>query len=143
MVHFGIQVLNFNGLRWLPGLLNSLEEFQGSCKQTVYVVDNSSTDKSLEYVRDSHPRVRIIELDRNFGYGGGYNRSIPIAFEEGCDWVCSKTQTLSLRATGCIQSFRRRSRMKELESCHPFFGNGIRIFRTTIWRGAAKMLFHS
>lgn len=83
----GIQILNYNGMKWLPGLLNSLKRvcWPG---QIIYVVDNASTDESLNWLKQHHPDVRIIKHSRNLGYAEAYNRSVPTAFADGCDWVC-------------------------------------------------------
>lgn len=86
-MRIGIQILNFNGMRWLPGVLESLERY-GPPDQRLYVVDNGSSDDSVAYVTRSHPRVVVVALGENLGYGGAYNRSIPRAFADGCDWVC-------------------------------------------------------
>jgi GT2 family glycosyltransferase len=83
----GIQVLNYNGMRWLPGVLGSLAQ-HCTGDHVVYVVDNASTDDSVDYIRADHPGVRIVALDRNMGYGGAYTRAMPLAFADGCDWVC-------------------------------------------------------
>ena len=42
----------------------------------VYVADNASTDNSLDYVRTHYPDVRLIRLDRNWGFADGYNRAL-------------------------------------------------------------------
>jgi GT2 family glycosyltransferase len=42
----------------------------------VYVVDNNSTDNSIEWLTQHFPNVGIIQLDDNFGYAGGYNRAL-------------------------------------------------------------------
>jgi GT2 family glycosyltransferase len=39
----------------------------------VVVVDNASTDGSVEYLREAHPDAEVIALDRNQGYAGGAN----------------------------------------------------------------------
>tara|TARA_R110002072_G_scaffold51202_1_gene137186 strand:- start:8253 stop:9161 length:909 start_codon:yes stop_codon:yes gene_type:complete len=83
----GIQILNYNGLRWLPGLLDSLIRY-GSIDQIIYLVDNCSTDTSVQFVTDNYPQVVIVPMEKNLGYGQAYNQSIPKAFEDGCDWVC-------------------------------------------------------
>lgn len=83
----GIQILNFNGMRWLPALLNSLKQ-EALPQQRIYVVDNASSDDSLNYVAAQHPDVTLIRHSENLGYAAAYNRSIPQAFADGCDWVC-------------------------------------------------------
>ncbi len=83
----GILILNYNGLRWLPALLQSLKE-EALPTQRIYVVDNASSDESLNYVAAEHPDVRIIRHSENLGYAEAYNRAIPRAFGDGCEWVC-------------------------------------------------------
>jgi GT2 family glycosyltransferase len=44
----------------------------------VLVVDNGSTDGSSQFVRERFPEVKVLELDRNYGFGGGNNRGVEI-----------------------------------------------------------------
>ncbi|MEQ9411641.1 MAG: glycosyltransferase family 2 protein [Fuerstiella sp.] len=83
----GIQILNYNGMPWLPALLTSLKDY-GLPDQRIYVVDNASSDDSLTWLRSEHPDVSIIRHAENLGYAEAYNRAIPQAFADGCDWVC-------------------------------------------------------
>ena len=46
------------------------------------VVDNHSTDGSVDYLRRSHPGVRLIEFRENLGYAGAYNAAVPQAAGE-------------------------------------------------------------
>ena len=39
----------------------------------VVVVDNGSTDDSTTWLKEHHPSVRVVELDENKGFAGGYN----------------------------------------------------------------------
>ena len=90
----GILILNYNGMRWLPGLMESLRA-AAIPGQINYVVDNASTDESLQYLAEHHPDVVIIRNSENLGYAAAYNRAIPQAFADGCDWVClQNTDTL-------------------------------------------------
>jgi GT2 family glycosyltransferase len=63
-------VPNWNGRRWLPACLASLEGFS-----EVLVVDNGSTDGSLEWLR-AQPGVRVIALSSNLGFAAAANRGI-------------------------------------------------------------------
>ncbi len=70
-----VVVVNYNGEHFLEPCLKSLE------KQTfedfeVILVDNGSSDGSLEYVRDQFPAVRVIALAENLGFCGGNNAGI-------------------------------------------------------------------
>ncbi len=68
----GIGILNWNGKPFLEKFLPILENISYP-NYTIYVIDNSSTDDSLNYLRNDHPDVRIIETKGNFGVAGGYN----------------------------------------------------------------------
>ncbi len=73
-----VVIPNWNGARWLPGCLASLAEQTLPPSETI-VVDNGSTDGSLELLQESHPEVRVIELGRNTGFAFAANRGIEAA----------------------------------------------------------------
>jgi len=70
-----IVIPNYNGRKFLPVCLRSLECQQYDFLQ-ITVVDNGSTDGSLEYLGDSHPRVRCINLPENRGFSAAVNVGI-------------------------------------------------------------------
>lgn len=63
---------NWNGLRYLRPCLASLET-QTYPSFEVIVVDNASSDDSVETVRREFPKVRLLVLTHNGGYSGGCN----------------------------------------------------------------------
>lgn len=71
-------VPSWNGRQWLAGLLESLEG-QTLAPAEVIIVDNGSTDGSLEYLRAEHPAVRVVALGRNTGFAYAVNRGIEYA----------------------------------------------------------------
>lgn len=68
----GIGILNWNGRNFLHQFLPFLYELTYS-NSTIYVIDNNSTDDSVSFLREHHPRVKIISTGGNFGVAGGYN----------------------------------------------------------------------
>lgn len=42
----------------------------------VIVADNASSDDSLDFLREHYPTLRVIVLDRNYGFAGGYNEAL-------------------------------------------------------------------
>ncbi|HEY4062973.1 MAG TPA: glycosyltransferase family 2 protein [Puia sp.] len=70
-----IVILNFNGRtyleKFLPFVTASL--IPGA---EIIVADNASTDDSIVFLREKYPRLRIISLDRNYGFAGGYNEAL-------------------------------------------------------------------
>ncbi|MEC7173263.1 MAG: glycosyltransferase family 2 protein, partial [Bacteroidota bacterium] len=83
MASIGIAILNWNGEKLLKRFLK--EVLDNSQEATVYLIDNASTDDSVNYVQKRHPSVKIILLDSNYGYAGGYNKGL-ISVKE--DIIC-------------------------------------------------------
>jgi GT2 family glycosyltransferase len=48
----------------------------------VYLVDNGSTDGSVEFVTEHYRAVKVIRLDRNLGFAAGYNHAVASVKEE-------------------------------------------------------------
>jgi|Deesub1362B_J571_1020462.scaffolds.fasta_scaffold00706_11 GT2 family glycosyltransferase len=71
-------IVNYNGIHLLKDCLESLREQTYKDFETI-LVDNASTDGSLEFVRRVYPGVRIVANSVNKGYGGGNNNGIRIA----------------------------------------------------------------
>ncbi len=70
-----VVVLNWNGRRVLKDCLASLRT-QTYAPLEIVLVDNGSTDGSLERVKEEFPEVRIVENRKNLGYGAGNNAGI-------------------------------------------------------------------
>lgn len=73
-MNIAVVILNWNGKELLKKFLPSVVRF--SEEATIYVADNASTDGSIAFLQQQHPEVKLIELDDNFGYAGGYNRAL-------------------------------------------------------------------
>lgn len=71
-VHTVVIVLNWNGLDDLLRCLGSLQP-QLSAGVKVLVVDNGSSDGSVEAASDAFPGVEVLALERNLGYASGNN----------------------------------------------------------------------
>ncbi len=56
--------------RFLPSVVKNSPEAE------IVVVDNGSTDDSLQYLEREMPEVRVICLDKNYGFAEGYHRGL-------------------------------------------------------------------
>lgn len=71
-----IIIPNYNGRRWLeialPSLVNQVfdEAFE------IIIVDNNSSDDSVDYIKRYFPEVKTVRLGKNFGYAGGCNEGL-------------------------------------------------------------------
>jgi len=69
-------ILNWNGLELLKQFIPSAARYTIDENTDLIVADNGSTDRSVQWLRENHPEVKIIILDRNYGFAEGYNRAI-------------------------------------------------------------------
>jgi GT2 family glycosyltransferase len=81
-----IIVLNWNGLQDTVECLDSLGALDYP-NYRVAVVDNGSTDGSVEHLRRSHPGVELITSDRNRGYAKGNNLGLDHALGSKADYL--------------------------------------------------------
>ncbi len=81
-----IVVLNWNGAEDTIACLGSLiAERSSSCR--VLVVDNGSTDRSVERVLEAFPETELLRLASNLGYAGGNNAGFRRALEMSAEYV--------------------------------------------------------
>jgi len=79
-------ILNTNRCEDTLACLASLEETSYP-NHRVIVLDNASTDGSVEAIRQRFPEVQVIELVENLGYAGNNNVGIEAAAAQGADWI--------------------------------------------------------
>ena len=75
MEKVAIVILNWNGEKMLREYLPSVIQYSRD-EATVYVADNASTDNSLELLRTHFPEVKLIILEKNWGFAEGYNKAL-------------------------------------------------------------------
>ena len=70
-----IVILNWNGRKMLEEYLPTVLEYSLDNAEVI-IVDNASTDDSLQWLGDNYPKVRTIVLNQNFGFAEGYNKAL-------------------------------------------------------------------
>ncbi len=76
MKDVAVIILNWNGERLLRDYLPSVVKYTPAAIADVIVADNGSTDGSVKLLREHFPEVKVVVLDRNYGFAEGYNRAI-------------------------------------------------------------------
>jgi len=71
-----IIVLNWNGKTWLEKCLSSILNQKISESFELLLVDNNSSDDSISYVQHRFPQVKVVKLDKNYGFPEGNNRGL-------------------------------------------------------------------
>lgn len=78
-----IVILNWNGRgfleKYLPGVVESVKEYD---EVEVVVADNCSTDDSIAFLGQNFPSVRILPLERNYGFAQGYDKALAMLDHE-------------------------------------------------------------
>ena len=71
---FAIAILNHNGSillrRFIPKIIQNCEG------ANIYLIDNNSTDSSINFIKKNNPEIKIISFESNYGYAEGYNKGI-------------------------------------------------------------------
>lgn len=73
--HVAIVLLNFNGKQYLETYLPFLYLLTYS-NYSIVVVDNASTDDSIDWLKEHYPFVQIIGNKENYGFAQGYNEGL-------------------------------------------------------------------
>ncbi|MBR4585130.1 MAG: glycosyltransferase family 2 protein [Bacteroidales bacterium] len=81
MANILVVIVTYNAVKWVRKSLKSLE--RSSLPADVLVVDNGSTDGTLDRIRGEFPATRIIETGENLGFGAANNIGLRIALDEG------------------------------------------------------------
>ena len=68
-----VVILNWNGVGMLRRFMPSVVE---NTDADVIVADNGSTDDSIAFLNENYPQVRLVQLDKNYGFAEGYNRAL-------------------------------------------------------------------
>lgn len=96
-------VLNWNGGPDTAECLRSLARLEGVDHEPI-VVDNGSTDRSVELLRREFPNLRIVETGANLGFAGGVNRGIAAALALGAEfiWLLNNDATIAPDALAAL-----------------------------------------
>jgi len=70
-----VLILNWNGRALLERFLPSVVGFNAD-NSDVYVIDNASTDDSLDYISKHFQSVKTIVFKENYGFAKGYNKAL-------------------------------------------------------------------
>ena len=76
MIAASVVILNWNGAELLQQFLPTVLMHTQTEDCEVVVADNNSSDNSVEVMYQQFPDVKLILLDKNYGFAEGYNRAL-------------------------------------------------------------------
>ena len=105
-----VVVLNWNGWRDTLACLASLKQLD-YLEARVLVVDNGSTDGSIEHIRQAMPDVELLQTGANLGFGGGCNAGIRQALRQRADyvWLVNIDATVAPGALSALVALAQRN----------------------------------
>ncbi|MEN6617430.1 MAG: glycosyltransferase family 2 protein [Syntrophorhabdus sp.] len=92
MPHVSVVIPNLNGEKLLPMCLDTLRK-QTFTDFEIIVIDNGSRDGSVNLLKTAYPEVRLIILDKNYGFAYPVNRGIEASKGE---FVCLLNNDIEL-----------------------------------------------
>ena len=75
-ITLSIVIVNYNVREFLEQALSSLQAALAGLSHEVWVVDNASTDGSVEWLRSHYPQVRLIANTVNVGFARANNQAL-------------------------------------------------------------------
>lgn len=88
MKNVSIVIVNWNGKKDTIACLESIRTMNNSAAIVdTIVVDNGSTNDSIDAIKKAHPWARMLSLSDNLGFTGGNNMGIRDALAHNADYV--------------------------------------------------------
>lgn len=112
MSEITVVIPNYNGIKYLPDCLKSLEQQEpGTPDFTVLVVDNGSSDASVELLKERWPKVETILLTENTGFCHAVNRGIQASESPYVILLNNDTKVKPGFVKGLYEAIRRDDRI--------------------------------
>ena len=77
-------IVTYNGEHWIEKCLNSIKN--SSENLSILIIDNKSTDNTIEVIEKNFSDVKIIKSKKNLGFGKANNIGLEIAYRDGADY---------------------------------------------------------
>ncbi|WGS83781.1 glycosyltransferase family 2 protein [Methylomonas sp. UP202] len=81
-------MVNWNGKAYLQKSISSVLRELVSHHGELLLIDNASTDGSVDFVRENFPNVTILEMGKNLGGAGGFSAGMRAALQsKKCEFI--------------------------------------------------------
>jgi GT2 family glycosyltransferase len=98
-----IVIVNYNGLRVIVPCLDSLHQHLPISDVEIIVVDNASSDGSRDRITQQFPAVKLIQLNKNRGFGAANNVGVQAARGEFL-WLLNSDTLLTTNVLPVLQA---------------------------------------
>lgn len=76
MKKVAVVILNWNGKDFIEKFTPTLLKYTDLENTDIWIADNASQDNSVEYVKQNFPQIKVLILDKNYGFAEGYNLAL-------------------------------------------------------------------
>ena len=120
-----IIIITYNGLKWIDKCLSSCNGY------SVIVIDNASTDGTVEHIKAHYPGVTLIAQNTNLGFGQANNIGISHALKQGAAYVFLLNQDAYLQQGAIETLIEVHKKNKDYGILSPIHlnGNGTKLDR--------------
>lgn len=80
-----VVIVTYNGENWIKACLESI--LNSTMPISVIVVDNNSSDKTVQIIKNDFKSVNLLEQKENLGFGKGNNLGLAYALKNEVDYV--------------------------------------------------------
>jgi len=80
-----IIIVTYNGIKWLDRSIGNLKG--QPLISSIIIIDNGSTDGTIEYIQKELGFVKLIKNSKNYGFGHSNNQGLNISLTEDCKYV--------------------------------------------------------
>ncbi len=78
-------VVTYNGMKWLDESFSSV--LNSTVRADLFIVDNGSTDGSVDFIEKNYPDAKLIISNENLGFGKANNLGLQYAIDNNYDYV--------------------------------------------------------
>lgn len=85
MVKVSCIIVTYNGMKWIDKCLSTINEDKIDLE--IIVIDNNSTDGTIEYIKTNFPDVKFFPQYKNLGFAAANNLGYEKALENGSEFI--------------------------------------------------------
>ena len=71
-------IVTHNNMKTIDSTISSLLKYTAGVDFKLFIIDNLSTDGTVQYIKEHFPMVIITEPGKNIGFGAGHNLVLPM-----------------------------------------------------------------
>lgn len=89
-------IVTFNRKNLLMGCIESLHRMTRR-PDTIFVIDNHSTDGTVELLKERFPEIECVRQSHNRGSAGGFGAALELGHQRGYDWIWLMDDDIELK----------------------------------------------